>query len=79
VAFKKGNEANVHHKLCSNAIKMIENKEPMLFVEWSTKRPNRYKVIVSLENKKGSLASFLQEFRGPKTKTVIMKNGYPFP
>jgi len=60
VAFKKGNEANVHHKLCSNAIKMIENKEPMLFVEWSTKRPNRYKVIVSLENKKGSLASFLQ-------------------
>ena len=60
VAFKKGNLANVHHKLCNNAIKMIEDKNPMLFVEWSTKRPNRYKIIVSLENKRGSLASFLQ-------------------
>ena len=60
VAFKKSNEANVHHKLCANAIKMIEDREPMLFVEWSKKRPNRYKMIVSLENTKGSLASFLQ-------------------
>ncbi len=60
VAFKKANEANVHHKLCANAIKMIEDREPMLFVEWSKKRPNRYKMIVSLENTKGSLASFLQ-------------------
>ncbi|NPA81260.1 MAG: bifunctional (p)ppGpp synthetase/guanosine-3',5'-bis(diphosphate) 3'-pyrophosphohydrolase [Epsilonproteobacteria bacterium] len=76
VAFlRKGNEANVHHKLCSNAIKMIESHEKMVFVEWSKKRPNRYKVIVSLENTKGSLASFLQFLAKFNINLVTIKLG----
>ncbi len=59
VAFRKGSEIHIHHKLCSNALKMIDEHYPMTFVEWSKKKPNRFKMIVSLENTKGSLANFL--------------------
>ncbi len=31
----------------------------MIFVKWTREAPERYKLIVSLENKRGSLASFL--------------------
>ena len=59
VAFRKGSEIHIHHKLCSTALKMIDEHHPMTFVEWSKKKPNRFKMIVSLENTKGSLANFL--------------------
>ncbi len=59
VAFKKGSNVTIHHKLCEKAIKQIENKEPMVFVKWSRDLPNRTKIIVTLENRRGSLAVFL--------------------
>jgi GTP pyrophosphokinase len=59
VAFKKANEAIVHHKFCSTAAKLIYAHEPMVFVRWSTDKPDRFRLLVSIENKKGSLASFL--------------------
>ena len=59
VAFKKGNDAIIHHKFCTHAGKLIYAHEPMVFVRWSTKKPDRYQLLVSIENKKGSLASFL--------------------
>ncbi len=59
VAFKKGNEAIVHHKFCSVASKLMDEKNPMVFVRWSKEKPDRYRLLVSIENKKGSLASFL--------------------
>ena len=59
VAFKKGNEVTVHHKFCSTANALMEEHKPMVFVRWSTDKPEHYKLIVSIENKKGSLASFL--------------------
>ncbi len=59
VAFKKGNIATVHHKFCTHANAMIDEHQPMVFVQWSYDRPDHYKLIVSIENKKGSLASFL--------------------
>ncbi len=37
----------------------MRKKEPMIFVKWTREAPERYKLIVSLENKRGSLASFL--------------------
>jgi len=60
VAFKKGSNAIIHHKFCLHANELISQRHPMYFVEWCTQKPNTYKLIVSIENKKGSLAYFLQ-------------------
>ena len=59
VAFKKGSNATVHHKFCSHAHTLMDAKTPMFFVKWAIQKPNTYKLIVSIENKKGSLAYFL--------------------
>ncbi|OQX75082.1 MAG: bifunctional (p)ppGpp synthase/hydrolase [Campylobacteraceae bacterium 4484_4] len=59
VAFRKNGEATVHHKFCSHAQALMDKHRPMVFVTWTTENPNHYKLIVSLENKKGALASFL--------------------
>ncbi len=59
VAFKRGNEVTVHHKFCTTANALMEAHQPMVFVRWSTELPEHYKLIVSIENKKGSLAAFL--------------------
>ena len=37
----------------------MEHKDEMIFVKWTRNAPHRYKLIVSIENKRGSLASFL--------------------
>ncbi len=57
--FKKGNDVFVHHKLCERAGEMMDKSETMVFVKWTKDAPDRYKLIVSLENKKGCLAAFL--------------------
>jgi GTP pyrophosphokinase/guanosine-3',5'-bis(diphosphate) 3'-pyrophosphohydrolase len=59
VAFRTKNRAEIHHKLCKKAYDMMSNGKPMLFVEWDKEKPQSYKMIVSLEDKKGSLALFL--------------------
>lgn len=59
VAFKRGSEVTVHHKFCTTANALMEEHHPMVFVRWSTELPEHYKLIVSIENKKGSLAAFL--------------------
>lgn len=59
VAFKKGNDVIIHHKFCSHAAKLMADHEQMVFTRWSTDKPDHYKLIISIENKKGSLASFL--------------------
>jgi len=60
VAIKRGSDVVIHHKFCATANAMMEEHQPMVFVQWSNDRPSHYKLIVSIENKKGSLASFLQ-------------------
>ncbi len=59
VAFKKGSTVTIHHKLCQKAINYIEKHEPMVFVKWARDLPNRTKIVVTLENRRGSLATFL--------------------
>ncbi len=59
VAFKKGSEVTVHHKFCTTANTMMQEHKPMVFARWSADRPEHYKLIVSIENKKGSLAALL--------------------
>jgi len=60
IAFKIGNKAHLHHKLCHHAYDLIEAQTPMLSVHWSTQKVFHYHLIVSLHNAKGALASFLQ-------------------
>lgn len=60
VAFKIGNKAHIHHKLCQHAYNLIEEETPMLSAHWSTQKVFHYHLIVSLHNTKGALATFLQ-------------------
>jgi len=60
IAFKIGNKAHLHHKLCQHAYNLIEEEKPMLSVHWSTQKVFHYHLIVSLQNAKGALANFLQ-------------------
>lgn len=59
IGFRSGHNVVVHHKLCERATKFMENKDEMIFVKWTRNAPHRYKVILSIENKRGSLAAFL--------------------
>lgn len=59
IGFKRGNDVMVHHKFCERASTLMSEKEQMIFVKWTREAPERYRLIVGLENKKGSLAAFL--------------------
>ncbi|MDD3324109.1 MAG: RelA/SpoT family protein [Sulfurospirillaceae bacterium] len=75
VGFKKGNEVFVHHKLCDRAATLMLEKEEMIFVKWTREAPDRYKLLVSLDNKKGSLASFLFYLAKMQINLVSIKIG----
>ncbi|WP_024955519.1 RelA/SpoT family protein [Sulfurospirillum arcachonense] len=60
IGFKRGHDVQVHHKFCERASNLMSEKEQMVFVKWTREAPERYRLIVSIENKKGSLAAFLQ-------------------
>jgi len=75
VGFKKGNDIFVHHKLCERAASLMSENEPMVFVKWTREAPDRYKLIVSLENKKGSLASFLAYLAKMQINLVTIELG----
>ena len=60
VAIIYKNEIVVHHKFCSHAQKLINQKEKAIFIKWGEMKNSQYKLIVSIENKKGTLAKFLQ-------------------
>lgn len=59
IGFRNGHSVVVHHKLCERALKLSEQGEEFVFVKWTRDEPLRYKIILNLENKRGSLASFL--------------------
>jgi relA/spoT family protein len=59
VGFRNIHHVTVHHKFCERALRLIDEKEEMIFVKWSRNAPHRYKIILSLENRRGSLAEFL--------------------
>lgn len=59
IAFRQANGAIIHHKLCEQAMRMIEENKEMVFAFWNDSSIKSYKIIVSIENKKGSLAEFL--------------------
>lgn len=59
MGIKRGHDVIIHHKLCSKATDLVEKQCNMAFVRWSRDTLHKYKLIVSIENKRGSLASFL--------------------
>jgi len=59
MGFLDKTKVHVHHKLCNNAAKMLEENEPMVFARWKQEKIYRYKLIASLHNEKGALAEFL--------------------
>ncbi len=59
VAFKEGNKALIHHKMCDKAYKKIMSLDDMLFCKWTKDTLYQYKMVVSLPNTKGELARLL--------------------
>jgi GTP pyrophosphokinase len=77
VAFKKGPDVEVHHKMCQAASLKIDKYEPMVFVKWSKDILNRYKVVASLENKVGALAYFLLFLAKMDVNVLTIKHDSP--
>jgi (p)ppGpp synthase/HD superfamily hydrolase len=61
MAFLERNRVFVHHKLCSKAYEKIEQNSDMVYIEWRDKQSSRYRIIVSLPNKRGVLLELLKE------------------
>jgi len=61
VAFYQDNKVIIHHKLCKEALKKMQNHEPMVFVSWTNTKSYRYRLIISLQNRKGILAELLHK------------------
>jgi len=59
VAFYENGKALVHHKLCTKAYEMMTSEMEMVYIEWKESKLSRYRLIISLQNQKGSLASVL--------------------
>lgn len=59
MGFLEKSKVHVHHKMCQNALKKLEDHERMVFVQWAKTSLYRYKLIASLHNEKGALAEFL--------------------
>ncbi|MBN2824444.1 MAG: bifunctional (p)ppGpp synthetase/guanosine-3',5'-bis(diphosphate) 3'-pyrophosphohydrolase, partial [Campylobacterales bacterium] len=49
----------IHHKLCANAYKKMQDHEMMVFIEWNSSKVSRYMLIISLQNQRGVLAELL--------------------
>ncbi|MBN2817252.1 MAG: bifunctional (p)ppGpp synthetase/guanosine-3',5'-bis(diphosphate) 3'-pyrophosphohydrolase [Campylobacterales bacterium] len=59
LGFLEKSKVHVHHKMCKNAAKKIDEKTPMVFVKWAHRNIYTYNLIASLHNEKGALANFL--------------------
>jgi len=67
VAFKEGNKAVIHHKMCEKAFKKIKSEKEMFFCKWIESKLYQYKMVVSLPNTKGELArllSYMSQYEG---------------
>jgi len=67
VAFKDGNEAVIHHKMCDKAYDKIKTKHKMLFCKWTKGTLYQYKMVVSMPNTKGELArvlTYMSQYEG---------------
>ncbi len=75
VAFYKDNKAIIHHKLCRQAYQMIIDREPMIYVEWKSRKLSKYRLIISLYNRKGALAEILTRLSGMDLNVTSIELG----
>jgi len=61
IAFYERGRAIVHHKLCSKAYDLMKSDTKMLYIEWRSKKSSKYRMILSLQNKKGALLELFKE------------------
>jgi len=61
VAFYQDEKVTIHHKLCKEAYKKMQEHEPMVYVAWVNDKASRYQLIISLQNRKGILAELLHK------------------
>ena len=61
VAFSLENKAIIHHKLCTKAYEKILNGENMIFVAWQGSKFSRFRLTLSLQNRKGILAELFTQ------------------
>ena len=59
IGFLENKKVYVHHKMCDQALKMIDEKKDMVFVRWEEQKIYKYNLIISMQNEKGALANFL--------------------
>jgi guanosine-3',5'-bis(diphosphate) 3'-pyrophosphohydrolase len=76
VAFLEKGRVHVHHKMCKNATRMIDEQKPMVFVRWASKSLYHYHLIVSMHNSKGALASFLTYLASIDIDIISIKLGH---
>ena len=61
VAFYYPDGITIHHKLCKKAYTLINDHHNMVFVKWNSTKVSKYKLIISLKNRKGELANLLNK------------------
>jgi len=61
IAFYQHGKVIIHHKLCQQAYRLMEENTPMIFVTWVNNKSSRYQLIISLQNRKGILAELLHK------------------
>ncbi|MEA1917732.1 MAG: RelA/SpoT family protein [Campylobacterota bacterium] len=76
VAFIEKGSVHVHHKMCKNALNMIEENRPMVFVRWASKSLYHYQLIASMHNSKGALAIFLTFLASIDIDIISIKLGH---
>jgi len=59
IGFLEDKKVYVHHKMCDKALKMLDDKQKMVFVRWEEQKIYKYNLIASMQNEKGALANFL--------------------
>lgn len=59
MGFLDKSKVHVHHKLCSSALKQLDEDKPMVFVRWEKQNIYHYHLIASLHSEQGALANFL--------------------
>ena len=75
IAFKKGSIVTIHHKLCQKAALMVEEGASMVLVKWNVAKIPKYRLLVSLQNKKGALASFLHSLAKLDINVITIELG----
>jgi len=75
VAFYKDSKAIIHHKLCKHAYAKIQAGEAMVYVNWSSSKLSRYRLIISLQNQKGVLADMLMKLSQMDLNVISIELG----